>query len=1295
MSLNNKSMRLRSRVLTICGVLVCLGLSTLVGGLFTSTLFRTVHADNTPQALPFGQDWGNIGLITASDNWSAVPGIEGFRGDGLTGGTGVDPQTVTASDTPGVLDVNANQTNPNTFTTGGVSEFEITNPVVALQGSGTARAPYILLNLNTTGFTSINIAYNLRDIDGSADNAIQPFALQFRLGSTSTFTNVPAGFVADATTGPGLATLVTPVSATLPAAADNQSLVQVRIITTDAVGSDEWVGIDDINVTGVSGGQPTLNINDVVMAEGNSGTTTFTFTVSLTAPAGPGDVIFAIGTQDGAAQDGNPPTEDNDYVAKFEAGRTITAGNSSATFTVEVNGDSTPEANEGFFVNVTGVLGANSGDKQGVGTITNDDFPTITINNIQGTGTASPLDGQTVTTSGIVTLLKTSTNNGGPANGFFLQTPDASVDADPNTSEGIFVFTSSVPTVAVGDSVSVTGTVDEFFELTEITSVSNVSINSSGNPLPAPIPLTPTILDATGLPNQPQLEKFEAMRMSAQSLVSVAPNDNFFDVFTVLDGVPRPFREPGIEISLPVPPDPTSGVPDAGIPRWDENPERLLLDTNARAGAPLLPYTSNVLFSNVTGPLDFSFGEYRLIPDNALTASPNMSAVPVPSPLGNEFTVANFNIENFANNGTQRLKASLAIRNVMLYPDIIGHEEIFDLASLQALATQVNNDAIADGDPNPVYEARLIPAATGTQHVGFLVKTARVQIDGVTQERASDTFINPLTGLPETLHDRPPLVLQATVDPTGPNPTPVIVVVNHTRSFIDIDDDPSPPGEGARVRAKRKAQGESIAGLFQELQSNNPLTSIIAVGDYNAFQFNDGYTDPIATMKGNPTPDEQVVVDQSPDLVDPDFFNLTDFAPASEQYSFIFEGTPQVLDHVLLNRFALVRFSRFAVARFDADFPTTPASAFASNAAIPEAVSDHDAPVAYFDLGVPPTATNGIVSGRITTSNGTPVAGAVVNLAGTQTRKTITDADGNYRFDRVETNGFYTVTPSRPNFDFSPANRSFSQLGERTEAGFTAAAVAEETNPIDTTEYFVRQQYVDLLGREPDEGGFNYWSEQILACGSNTACLNTRRLEVAAAFFIEAEFQRTGSFLYGLYKGALGRQPVYQEFSSDRQQVIDGPNLEAAKQAFAESFVQRPEFLAKYQTNTTAESFVDALLQTVQQTSGLDLSSQRGELIGRYNAGASQSQSRSLAIRALSEAAVFRQAEYNSAFVLTEYFAYLRRDPDWGGYAFWLDVLNNRQPGNYRGMVCAFITSPEYQRRFSAVVSRGNRDCGQ
>lgn len=227
--------------------------ATLTFTLIVSTLYITspVLADNVPQSLPFSQSWSNTGLITTTDDWSGVSGIIGYRGDNLVSSTNVDPQTVLA-DGSATPDVNANQTNPNTFTTGGVSEFEIADPVVALQGSGTADAPHIVIYLDTTGQSNINISYNVRDIDGSADNSTQQVALQYRVGNSGNYTNIPAGYIADATTG-GAATLVTPINVTLPAAVDNQSDVQIRIITTDAAGSDEWIGIDDISIT-VAGG---------------------------------------------------------------------------------------------------------------------------------------------------------------------------------------------------------------------------------------------------------------------------------------------------------------------------------------------------------------------------------------------------------------------------------------------------------------------------------------------------------------------------------------------------------------------------------------------------------------------------------------------------------------------------------------------------------------------------------------------------------------------------------------------------------------------------------------------------------------------------------------------------------------------------------------------------------------------------------------------------------------------------------------------------------------------------------
>jgi len=343
-----------------------------------------------------------------------------------------------------------------------------------------------------------------------------------------------------------------------------------------------------------------------------------------------------------------------------------------------------------------------------------------------------------------------------------------------------------------------------------------------------------------------------------------------------------------------------------------------------------------------------------------------------------------------------------------------------------------------------------------------------------------------------------------------------------------------------------------------------------------------------------------------------------------------------------------------------------------------------------------PTAAAARISGQIVTSDGRPVSGTTVTvIGGPQIIKVITNSEGRYRVGNAETGRFYTVTPARANYTFAPTERSFSLVGDKTDAVFTGTSSSDAVNPLDTSEYFVRQQYVDILNREPDEAGFNYWTNKILACNGDVDCVRSQRTGVAAAFFIENEFRLSGAFIYNVYKSALGRRPVYAEYSADRKQVAGGPGLEAQQTAFAAAFVRRAEFVTRYETNSSAESFVDALLANVRQASGVDLSSQRDSLIGRYNTGASQTDSRTLVLRDVTDSGAVRDANYNGAFVLVEYFGYLRRNPDQRGYDFWLNVLNTDDPGNYRGMVCSFITSTEYQRRFSAVVSRSNVDCGQ
>jgi predicted extracellular nuclease len=604
------------------------------------------------------------------------------------------------------------------------------------------------------------------------------------------------------------------------------------------------------------------------------------------------------------------------------------------------------------------------------------------IHDVQGNGAISPFAGAGVITSGIVTARK--------SNGFFMQDPVP--DADPATSEGIFVFVGGLPAVAVGDAVTVTGTATEFFNLTQISSSpANVSISSSGNPLPAPVALTTTILDPAGPPDQ--LERFEGMRMHADTVVSVAATNEFGETFTVLEGVARPLREPGIEISLPVPPDPTSGLIDCCIPRWDENPERIMIDSDGLVGSSVLSVTTNVTLSNITGPLDFSFGDYKVLPETAPSTTANMSAIPVPTPAAGEFTVAHFNIENFNNNATQRAKAALAIRDVLHLPDVIGVIEIFELAGLQALANEI--EAISGVH----YEAHLIEAdhisGDADQDVGYLVKTSRVQINAVTQVENPGcngtpatciTFIDP-DGNPALLNDRPPLILEATVDAGSVNPRKVFIVNNHTRSFIDIE---LVAGDGPRVRAKRKAQAEFLADLLQDLQTDHPGDPVISIGDYNAYQFNDGYTDPVSVIKGTPTADEEMVVDASPDIVNPNFINLTDSLPADQRYSFIFEGTPQAIDHHIINTVANSFLQRYHIARNNTDFPE--GALFAGDATRPERNSDHDMPVSYYKF--PAAATTTTVSGAaavFSPADQTVVLSAsVTTAAGTVNEGTVT-----------------------------------------------------------------------------------------------------------------------------------------------------------------------------------------------------------------------------------------------------------------------------------------------------------------
>lgn len=477
------------------------------------------------------QSWTDVSLIGKNDEWSLVPSIQGFLGDIDAGSpTGSDPQSLTG-EALGVLDVNANQTNPNAFTTGGVAEFEIADPTVALNGSGTADAPSLVLYLDATGREDLRVQFNARDLDGSADNAQQQIAVQYRIGETGTWTNVPAGYISDATQGPSIAGQVTPVDVALPADVNNQAQVQVRILTTNAGGSDEWVGIDDINVSSEPITGTVVSIGDASITEGDAGAKILTFTV--TRSDNTGDFTVDYLTANGTAEAGS------DYAGVNGAPNTLTftaGGALTQQIAITINGDTDIEADEDFTVTLGNLVNSKGsaaiGDGTATGTVQADDFPLELISKIQGDGETSAFVGTTVVVEAIVVGDFQDGDADGKRNlgGFYLQEELTDSDGNALTSEGIFVF-GGAGDVQIGDRVRVTATVGEFFgqtqlnaktiEIVEADAVADVNTLAVDIDLPA-VAVTKNQNGAY----QPDLEAYEGMLVRIPETLAISDQFN-------------------------------------------------------------------------------------------------------------------------------------------------------------------------------------------------------------------------------------------------------------------------------------------------------------------------------------------------------------------------------------------------------------------------------------------------------------------------------------------------------------------------------------------------------------------------------------------------------------------------------------------------------------------------------------------------------------------------------------------------------------------------------------------------
>jgi hypothetical protein len=602
----------------------------------------------------------------------------------------------------------------------------------------------------------------------------------------------------------------------------------------------------------------------------------------------------------------------------------------------------------------------------------------IPIHDIQQATHRSSLAGSTVTTAGVVTASL--------GNGFYLQDP--APDSSDSTSEAIFVFTSSTPTVDVGDAVKVSGTVSEFrpggaastnLTTTEITGPSIV-VQSSGNPLPAATVIgtggrvPPTLViedDASGDVETSGVfdpasdgidfyESLEAMRVQVNEPIAVGPTNDFGEIPVVVDG--------GASASVRTP---RGGVLVRPV---DFNPERVFLDdTVVGAGNMPMVNVGDGFTSPAVGVLDYSFGNFKLNVTQPLTRVDNALAKEVTTaPSTGELAVATFNVENLRPSDPPAKFDALANQIVdhLRSPDVVALEEIQDNSG-------ATNNGVVDADVTldqlvaaitaaggPAYEWRQINPVNnadggepgGNIRVGFLFRSDR-GLAFVDRPGGSPTtpttavagaFGPELSASPGRIDpanaawnaSRKPLVGEFTY-----RGETVFVIANHFNS--KGGDQPlfghfQPPARSSEVQ--RHQQAQVVNDFVDSILAVDGAANIVVLGDINDFDF----SDTVSILKGGA------------------LHNLMDTLPANERYSYVFEGNAQVLDQILVSNGLNIATPAFDPVHINAEFF--------------DQQSDHDPSVTLIDFddvwtftGFLPPVDNGAVINSVKAGAGVPV----------------------------------------------------------------------------------------------------------------------------------------------------------------------------------------------------------------------------------------------------------------------------------------------------------------------------------
>jgi VCBS repeat-containing protein len=828
----------------------------------------------------FFQDWSNTSLITTNNDWSGVPSIVGYLGSGLSSPAGKNPGLITGENA--TLSVLANQTNTG-ITNGAVAEFHLADPTVALQGSGTAQAPNVVLYLDASGRQDLHFSVDLRDIDGSADNSIQPVAVQYRIGDSGAWTTIAS--TPDASTGPNQATQVTHLDVDLPVAANNQSQVEIRIITADAVGSDEWIGVDNISVTSkqmeVDRTAPLLSSSNpadgaIAVAPGANLTLNFNELIKL----GSG----AITITDGAGDVRTIDVSDASQVSVSGQSLVINPAQDLHTGTayhLSVDAGAVLD----LAGNAWAGTGSNPVDLRTIAELTR-------IYEIQGAGHTSAYNGQLVNTTGVVTAIDTTGSKG-----FYIQ--DQTGDGNDATSDAVFVFSSSGSTqVHIGDLVKIQGTVDEYagtgannLSITEITNLQQLTVLSSGNAI------APTVIGAGGrLP--------PTQTIDSDNFKTFNPDHDAIDFYESIEGMLVVAKD--VRVVDGTYQNATWIVTDKGADATnmndrgalthtasDINPERIEIfsDSGVSAGAGG-SYLEGDLLGDVTGVISYFGANYELIPTGTVAAQGHITPVQETTALASDaahLTIGAYNLENLGPDDGPAKFAALGqdIANNLGGPAIMGLEEVQDsngtgtgVLSADVTMGMLIDAIVAAGGPryawvsiDPVAENANGGEPNGNIRNVILYDTSRVSyVDGSVKQIPDNT---PANG-DSFRNSRIPLSADFMFH--GEKVT-FVSIHNYSRLGSDelfgIDQPPVISGD-----ARRNDQTAAVRDYVHQLEQANPGANVVVAGDFNGYHFETSLTQ----------------LESSGDLS-----NLVWKLPEIDRYSSAFEGNNEQIDHLLVS----------------------------------------------------------------------------------------------------------------------------------------------------------------------------------------------------------------------------------------------------------------------------------------------------------------------------------------------------------------------------------------------------------